>query len=1186
MGLSKLELAVGTSQWDAGLKKAQQALNNFTQSQGGFQKALDKDNGEIQKFIQMMAKMDSTANTSKGQMNDYKRVMEQLTAQYNQMSDAQKKSIGQDYLRTVDALKQKFQAAKQQVDEFNRSIGEIKAPQMKGGGMDQLMSGVAGQFGLGAGIATGAGAAIASIGIAYKTVGDNIRTAMNFEKSMSGLSALTGMVGKDLDTLKEYAIELGSTTTLTASQVADAFRLIGSQQPQLLSSAEALKEVTKYAITLSEAAGIDLATASQTLSTSINQMGGDSANAARYVNVLAAASQKGAGDIAWLGEAVVKSGTYAKAVGASYEDLVANLETLAKAGYDASTAGTALRSIILALEKQADSDLKPSVVGLTEAFANLGTKQLDISGYAALVNQRFAAQAMTLAENAQQTRDMTEAITGTNIAEQQAETNVNNLSGALKQLESAWEGLNLHINDSNSMLTPLVNGLSETVRQVDSLVSKIMELKAQLEEHPLFRLIEFLGNKGMQMGLDAIVPGGSGIRLGKSVLDLVAPDPAKQQGGGQRPRQNYGEFQNPLSADRFNLVKDLQEQEKGWGGVAIGVENATEGMVVFGQQANVVQNALKELEDDTNKETKSIKELENEIKSLKKLRDDAANKGNTELRDQYNKQIKAAQAELKALRGGTTPPPRGSKAQTPQDKADNIVKNAEEAYAQTMKEASLRMEAGLDDSLAYKKKELQAQEQLFGAYGKAYATYADPKYKDAYDAAAAAYLKMASEVASTADEQAKAKEAAKALAAAEKRLADAQEKLAAAEASGNLKDIQTARKAVTEATTDLSKLNGANTKVVYTVEVSGDELKTLQQKLQALGDETIKVNVEPGDVEMPKVLTDDETVTVKIEADTADAVSAVDSMVEGMEAKRVVVPVDSDLGGESSEQLLNVKFTDSNMSAFVKGMKDELSQAEIGGALYQNLTAQIADANTLGNLMQQAIKNGIDVAQFNPQELWSKVFSDNPGDYISDDQWQGLVDKINEQLAELNIEPIKIDFKTGEVKSLSADAKGVEKSFSAAAQAVQSVGSALQGLEDPGAKVAGIVAQAIAQIALGFAQATAASSGAGIFGWIAAIAGGLATMVSTINAIHSATGYAEGGVIQGNSYSGDNQWARVNAGEVILNRAQVGNLAAQLEGASGQGVTAQPYVNGEQIWLGLSNYLRRSGRGEVVTSRR
>ena len=133
---SVLELAVGTGKWDSGLRKAQQALNNFTSAQGGLQQALQKDTSNLQQFVQMMGKMDSTANTSKGQMNDYKRVLEQLTAQYASMSEAQKNSIGQDYLQTIDALKQKFQAAKQQVDEFNRSLSgtdNIKLPEASGG---------------------------------------------------------------------------------------------------------------------------------------------------------------------------------------------------------------------------------------------------------------------------------------------------------------------------------------------------------------------------------------------------------------------------------------------------------------------------------------------------------------------------------------------------------------------------------------------------------------------------------------------------------------------------------------------------------------------------------------------------------------------------------------------------------------------------------------------------------------------------------------------------------------------------------------------------------------------------------------------------------------------------------------------------------------------------------------------
>ena len=76
MAKSLLELGVNTGQWDAGLKKAQSALNNFVQANGGLQNALQKDNGDMLKFVQMMGKMDSTADTAKGKMNDYRRSLE------------------------------------------------------------------------------------------------------------------------------------------------------------------------------------------------------------------------------------------------------------------------------------------------------------------------------------------------------------------------------------------------------------------------------------------------------------------------------------------------------------------------------------------------------------------------------------------------------------------------------------------------------------------------------------------------------------------------------------------------------------------------------------------------------------------------------------------------------------------------------------------------------------------------------------------------------------------------------------------------------------------------------------------------------------------------------------------------------------------------------------------------------
>lgn len=392
---------------------------------------------------------------------------------------------GKEVEQTTGAINNKLRELRGEIkhltigtDEYNQKVKEIRQlngildehrRKLKGvgeevGGLKGMFANLKGQWTKFTGWL---GVSVAGIGTAMKLIGDNISTALNFEKSISQLSSLTGKTGEELEQLKNYAIELGGTTTLSASEVADAFKMIGSQQPELLKSGEALRDVTAATIMLSEAAGIELSTAAQTLSTSINQFGGDSANATRFVNVLAAASQQGAGDIAFLGEAISKSGVLANAVGTSYEELVANLEMLAQAGMDASTAGTALRSIIANLEKQSNDEYKPSVVGLTEAFHNMNEAHLTTVDYLGLAGKQFFSQAMILAENADKARDLTDAITGTNTAEEQARINTDNLDGSIKSLGSAWEALNLHLNSSNGLLKTIVDWLKEVVVWAD-----------------------------------------------------------------------------------------------------------------------------------------------------------------------------------------------------------------------------------------------------------------------------------------------------------------------------------------------------------------------------------------------------------------------------------------------------------------------------------------------------------------------------------------------------------------------------------------------------------------------------------------------------------------------------------------------------------------------------------------------
>jgi hypothetical protein len=182
--------------------------------------------------------------------------------------------------------------------------------------------------------------------------------------------------------------------------------------------------------------------------------------------------------------------------------------------------------------------------------------------------------------------------------------------------------------------------------------------------------------------------------------------------------------------------------------------------------------------------------------------------------------------------------------------------------------------------------------------------------------------------------------------------------------------------------------------------------------------------------------------------------------------------------------------------------------------------------------------------------------------------------------------PAKIEINTQPLEDVTKKGKDVNKAFSAAAQAVSSIGDAFNAIEDPSAKAAGMVMQAIASIALGFAQASAQPNTAGTgWGWLAWLAAGAAAMATTISTIHSLTNLSEGGFVPGNSYSGDNIYggnAMVNSGELVLNRSQQNNLANALQGGP-QGLDLRAVVSGEQIVLVANRSLKRRGKGELVT---
>lgn len=120
----------------------------------------------------------------------------------------------------------------------------------------------------------------------------------------------------------------------------------------------------------------------------------------------------------------------------------------------------------------------------------------------------------------------------------------------------------------------------------------------------------------------------------------------------------------------------------------------------------------------------------------------------------------------------------------------------------------------------------------------------------------------------------------------------------------------------------------------------------------------------------------------------------------------------------------------------------------------------------------------------------------------------------------------------------------------------------------------GLVASAIGQIIVGYSLAVSdAAKKLGWFGWIAASLSGLGIVASTISQLK---GYNTGGIIEGNSIHGDKVLARVNSGEMVLNKRQQSNLFRQLNNATnnasvlGNNVTFT--IHGSELVGVIDNY--------------
>jgi len=293
-----------------------------------------------------------------------------------------------------------------------------------------------------------------------------------FGQAIADLKAITGATGEDLQFLSDAALEMGSTTTLAATEAAEAIKLIASAKPDLLESVEALAAVTEEVITLSEASGVLLPDAAKTLGLALNQFGADASEAGRFVNVLAAGAKFGSSEVAETGQAIEKAGVVAKLAGISFEELNAMIQILAANGIKGAIAGTQLRGVLLSLGEEGAA-VNPKFVGINKALSSFSSIVDDSQAAVRIFGRENITAASILAKTTGTLDTLTKKMTGTSIAYEQQHTRTETLDGDIKELGSRYEKLLIILGDSNQKtIRATVQGMSDLVTEVTELAEQ------------------------------------------------------------------------------------------------------------------------------------------------------------------------------------------------------------------------------------------------------------------------------------------------------------------------------------------------------------------------------------------------------------------------------------------------------------------------------------------------------------------------------------------------------------------------------------------------------------------------------------------------------------------------------------------------------------------------------------------
>ena len=312
---------------------------------------------------------------------------------------------------------------------------------------------------------TSAGKKIMPVSGAVAALGAvSVKTAADFDASMSKVAAVSGATGEDFDKLRDKAREMGAKTKFSASEAADAMNymaMAGWKTEDMLSGVEGI-------MNLAAASGEDLATTSDIVTDALTAFGMTAKDSGHFADILAAASSNANTNVSMMGETFKYSAPIAGALGFSAEDTAQAIGLMANAGIKSSQAGTSLRAIMTNLSK--DFTISGKAIGdVTIATTNADGSMRSLNDI--LADARVAFSGLSESEQAAAAKSLVgkNAMSGFLALMNAAPSDIEKLEGAISTCSDEVDGY---------------SGAAEKMAAVmqDNLSGQLTILKSQLQE--------------------------------------------------------------------------------------------------------------------------------------------------------------------------------------------------------------------------------------------------------------------------------------------------------------------------------------------------------------------------------------------------------------------------------------------------------------------------------------------------------------------------------------------------------------------------------------------------------------------------------------------------------------------------------------------------------------------------------